>query len=73
MISLTSEVVIISTGRLGLSSNLPVFAGIDGRLVLVRRSSTPASLVEAMAADAASLGFVVSPGVMVPEAQSEVA
>ena len=67
------EVVIISTGRLGLSSNLPVFAGIDGRLVLVRRSSTPASLVEAMAADAASLGFVVSPGVMVPEARSEVA
>ena len=45
----TNSIFVDSTGRLGLSSNLPVFAGIDGRLVLVRRGSTPSSLVEAMA------------------------
>ncbi|MEO8758777.1 MAG: GumC family protein [Devosia sp.] len=67
------EVVIVSTGRLGLSSNLPIFAGLAGRLVLVSRNTTPAALAEAMAADAASLGFEITQGVMVPEAQSEVA
>jgi hypothetical protein len=67
------EVVIVSTGRFGLTSSLPIFAGVEGRLVLVRRDTTPASLIQAMAADAESLGFALSPGVMVPEAQSEVA
>lgn len=67
------EVVVVLTGRVGLTSNLPMFAGIAGRLVLVRSADTPASLVEAMSADVASLGFEVTQSVAVPEAQSEVA
>lgn len=67
------EVVIITTGRLGLSSNLPVFAGAVGRLVMVRRGATPDAMLEAVAADAAALGFDLTQTVTVPEAQSEVA
>ena len=67
------EVVIVLTGRIGLNSNLPLFAGMAGRLVIVRGSDTPDSVAEAVAADAASLGFEVTQSVTVPEAQSEVA
>jgi uncharacterized protein involved in exopolysaccharide biosynthesis len=67
------EAVIVTTGRLGLGSNLPVFAGAAGRLVMVRRAATPDALLEAVAADAAALGFDLTQTVTVPEAQSEVA
>lgn len=67
------EVVIVLTGRVGLNSNLPMFAGLQGRLVLVRSADTPASLVDAVSADAAPLGFEVTQSVAVPEAQPEVA
>ena len=67
------EVVIVSTGRVGLNSSLPVFAGVKGRLIMVRQNATPAAQVDAVTADAASLGFEVAPSVMVPERQSEVA
>ncbi|MBI4922785.1 MAG: GumC family protein [Devosia nanyangense] len=67
------EVVIVSTGRVGLNSSLPVFAGVRGRLVMVRQNATPAVLVDAVTADAAALGFEVAPSVLVPERQSEVA
>jgi hypothetical protein len=67
------EVVIVSTGRVGLNSSLPVFAGVRGRLVMVRQNATPAVLVDAVTADAAALGFEVAPSVVVPERQSEVA
>ena len=67
------EVVIVLTGRVGLNSNLPLFQGAPGRLVLVRGAGTPASLAEAAAADATALGFDTARSVAVPEAQSEVA
>jgi uncharacterized protein involved in exopolysaccharide biosynthesis len=67
------EVVIVLTGRVGLNSNLPLFEGTPGRLVLVRGASTPPALVESVSADAAALGFEVARSVAVPEAQSEVA
>ncbi|HVY52523.1 MAG TPA: GumC family protein [Devosia sp.] len=67
------EVVIVIVGRLGMSSSLSAFAGAPGRLVMVRRETTPAGLVEALGADAAALGFEVTDAVMLPEAQSEVA
>jgi uncharacterized protein involved in exopolysaccharide biosynthesis len=67
------EVVIVLTGRIGLNSNLPMFAGLQGRLVLVRGADTPSSLVDAVSADAAPLGFELTQSVAVPEAQPEVA
>lgn len=67
------EVVIVTTGRVGLNSSLPVFAGAKGRLVTVRRPETHEALVGAAAADAAALGFEATDCVMVPELQSAVA
>ncbi|MEO7221036.1 MAG: GumC family protein [Devosia sp.] len=67
------EVVIISTGRIGLNSTLPLFSGAPARLVMVRQPSTPEALVEAVSADAASLGFETVSSVVAPEPQSAVA
>jgi hypothetical protein len=67
------EAVVVTVGRLGLSSSLAAFDGAPGRLVLVRRDDTPAGLVDALAADAAAFGFEATDAVMLPEAQSEVA
>jgi uncharacterized protein involved in exopolysaccharide biosynthesis len=67
------EAVVVTVGRLGPGSSLPVFEGAPGRLVLVRRPDTPTDLAEALAADAAAIGFDVADAVMLPEAQSEVA
>jgi succinoglycan biosynthesis transport protein ExoP len=67
------EVVVISTGRIGLNSTLPLFSGAPARLVMVRQPSTPEALVEAVSADAASLGFETVSSVVAPEPQSAVA
>jgi hypothetical protein len=67
------EVVIISTGRIGLNSSLPIFAGVHGRLAMVRQNATPDVLVDAVSADAATLGFDSVESVLVPEPQSAVA
>ncbi len=67
------EVVIVSTGRIGLNSSLPLFAGAHGRLVMVRQATTPEALVEAVSADAAALGFDAVQAVAVPERQTAVA
>ncbi len=67
------EVVIVSTGRVGLNSTLPLFGGAHGRLVIVRQPSTPEGLVEAVTADAASLGFTTVSSVVAPESQAAVA
>ncbi len=64
------EVVIISTGRVGMTSSLPIFSGTSGRLVLVGAASTVQ--VEAATADAAALGFDVGQTVAIPR-QYEVA
>jgi len=67
------EVVIVTTGRLGMASNLPLFAGLHARLVLVRRDPIPDTGAENLMTDAAQFGFDVTQSVMLPEAQSEVA
>ena len=65
--------MIVSTGRIGLNSTLPLFSGARARLVIVRQPSTPEALVEAVTADAASLGFETVSSVVAPEPQSAVA
>jgi polysaccharide biosynthesis transport protein len=67
------EVVIVSTGRVGINSTLPLFGGARARLVMVRQAATPDILSEAVAADAASLGFEAVDSVVVPERQVAVA
>lgn len=67
------EVVIISTGRIGLNSTLPLFVTGGARLAIVRQPSTPEALVEAVSADAASLGFETVQSVVAPELESAVA
>jgi hypothetical protein len=67
------EVVIVSTGRVGINSTLPLFGGARARLVMVRQSATPDVLAESVAADAASLGFELVDSVVVPERQVAVA
>jgi hypothetical protein len=67
------EVVVVSTGRIGLNSTLPLFDGARARVVMVRQPSTPEALVEAVTADAASLGFGAVSSVVAPEAQAAVA
>jgi hypothetical protein len=67
------EVVVVSTGRIGLNSTLPMFAGAGVRLAVVRQPSTPEALVEAVSADAQSLGFASVQSVVVPETAAAVA
>ncbi len=67
------EIVIVSTGRVGLNSTLPIFAGAHARLALVRRPQTPAAMVEAAAADIAGLGFDGVESVEPPEPEAAVA
>jgi succinoglycan biosynthesis transport protein ExoP len=67
------EVVIVSTGRVGINSTLPLFGGADARLVMVRQLATPEALSEAVSADAATLGFERVYSVVVPERQVAVA
>jgi succinoglycan biosynthesis transport protein ExoP len=67
------EVVIVTTGRIGLSSALPVFSGIDCRLVLVEGGESAPGRVEQAIEDAAALGFEVAQIVAPPQRQSDVA
>jgi hypothetical protein len=67
------EVVVISTGRVGLNSSLPLFAGTGARLVIVRQPATPATVVAMATTDAAALGFDVIDSVAASERQYEVA
>lgn len=67
------EVVIVTTGRIGMSSALPVFSGIDCRLVLVEGGEVEPGRIEAAIEDAATLGFEVAQIVAPPQRQSEVA
>lgn len=67
------EVVVVSTGRIGLSSSLPLFAGIRARVALVRQPGTPDAMVDAATADAVSLGFEAAGAVMASEPETAVA
>jgi hypothetical protein len=67
------EVVIVATGRVGLGSNLPVFAGVKARLVLVRHPGSADTVTEAISAEISALGFDGAQAVAVPEPQAAVA
>jgi uncharacterized protein involved in exopolysaccharide biosynthesis len=67
------EVVIVSTGRIGLNSSLPVFAGLRSRLLMVHQPGTPDSVVDAVCADAGSIGFDSVEAVTRAEPQAAVA
>ena len=51
------ELVVVSTGRVGLNSTLPLFAGADGRVVMVKRPGTAPATLDAMTAEVSALGF----------------
>lgn len=53
------EVVVATTGRIGMTSSLPVFAGVPCRLVLVGDPHPSREAFEAAVEDAANLGFEV--------------
>jgi uncharacterized protein involved in exopolysaccharide biosynthesis len=67
------EAVIVVTGRVGMGSSLPVFSGVEGKLVLVRRPGTPEAAVETAAADARAIGFETVQAIAVPEPEAAVA
>jgi uncharacterized protein involved in exopolysaccharide biosynthesis len=63
------EVVIVETGRIGMASALPVFAGVPCRLVLVGPPHPAREMVEAAVEDAANLGYEIGQIVHPPELQ----
>ena len=67
------EVVIVTTGRMGVASALPAFAGLPCRLVLVGDGPSDRRTIETAIEDAANLGFEVGQVVHAPQSQSEVA
>ncbi|MEO6395078.1 MAG: GumC family protein [Devosia sp.] len=67
------EVVVVVTGRIGMGSSLPVFAGVKGRLVMVRQPAMPLAATEAALAEVGPLGFEITQAVSVPDYQTAVA
>jgi hypothetical protein len=57
------------TGRIGMSSALPVFAGVPCRLVLVGAPHPDRATVEAAVEDAANLGYEIGQIVHPPQLQ----
>jgi succinoglycan biosynthesis transport protein ExoP len=51
------EAVIVMTGRMGVASTLPMFAGIESRLVIIGSETAPAEVVEDATAAATALGY----------------
>jgi hypothetical protein len=67
------ELVVVATGRVGMNSTLPLFAGAPGRVVMVRRAGTATTTIDAVSAEAAALGFESVQSVAVPERETAVA
>lgn len=67
------DVVIVATGRIGMASALPIFAGVDCRLVLVGDSLGDRAQLDAAREDAAALGYEVDQIVSAPQIHSKVA
>ncbi|RUT32556.1 hypothetical protein EMQ25_05220 [Arsenicitalea aurantiaca] len=67
------EVVLVATGRIGMASTLPLFTGLDCRLVLVIAEDMPDARIEAALDDAASLGFEAAQLVCPPARRARVA
>jgi len=65
------EVVIVSTGAVDMFSALPVFSGVEGRLVLVSDEHHPdRKTIEASLAQSAALGYEVGQMVAAPAHRS---
>ena len=64
------EVVIVKTGRIGVTSTLPVFSGIDCRLVLVTGDRSDRQTVQSALGEAATLGYEVGQMVSAPAQRS---
>ena len=64
------EVVIVLTGRIGVTSTLPVFAGIDCRLVMVAGEQPDRAAVQSALAEAGTLGYEVGQMVSAPAQRS---
>lgn len=64
------EVVIVSTGRIGVTSTLPVFSGVDCRLVLVAGDHADRDAVQSALSEAATLGYEVGQMVSAPPQRS---
>lgn len=67
------EVVIVLTGRIGMASTLPMFAGIPCRMVLVSPPRPEPASLETAIEDAADLGFEVGQIVRLPQRLTELA
>jgi succinoglycan biosynthesis transport protein ExoP len=67
------EVVLVLTGRVGMASSLPVFAGTDCRLALVTQGEADPDQVEAAFADFAALGYAQAQTIMAPMQHAAVA
>ncbi len=67
------DVTIVNTGRIGLASTLPLFAGIDCRLVLVGDARSGGTQLATARDDAAALGYQVSQVVSAAPRRVEVA
>ena len=67
------EVVIVSTGRLGLNSTLPLFVGLPARVVVVHDGSLAPETVAAAADETAGLGFSQVQAMALPAAEIAVA
>lgn len=63
------EVVVVLTGRIGMSSTLPIFAGLACRLVLVGAPHPDRATVETAIEDAANLGYEIGQIVHPPQLQ----
>jgi uncharacterized protein involved in exopolysaccharide biosynthesis len=67
------EFVVVLTGRNGMASALPVFAGIEGRLILALGEEADERAIGAARTDAAALGFDQAQVIISPLAEAEVA
>jgi hypothetical protein len=67
------EFVVVQTGRIGMASALPLFAGIECSLVLAAGENVDERLLQAARADAQALGFGTIQVIALPLAQAEVA
>jgi polysaccharide biosynthesis transport protein len=67
------EVVVVLTGRYGMASTLPLFAGIDCRLVFVASATSDLEFFDQAESEAQALGYAMIEVLAAPARQSEVA
>lgn len=67
------HVVLVDTGRLGVTSALPLFTGAPAAVVLAADGAASAPAIDAARRDVIALGFEVAGTVLLPAARAEVA